>query len=128
MVLLLSSEPLVRTILKELLEGAGYMVVATGDLGSAVDSFVDHRIDLLITRPYVDDVTGHDAAKYLRSKNPHMGILVVAGLPADQRVQDRATLERFEIFPEPFPTAQFLTKVKETLKEASERFNHGQKA
>ena len=32
-VLILISEPLVRLVIKEVLEGAGYLVLATGDLG-----------------------------------------------------------------------------------------------
>ena len=121
MILLLSSEPLIRSVLKEVLEEAGYVVIATGDLGSAVDTFADHRIDLLITHPYVEDIPGHTAAKYLYGKNPHMGVLFVAGILEDDRLQYRADLEHFEIFPEPFTAHQFLKKVKDTLKSAMAR-------
>lgn len=121
MILLLGSEPVVRSVLKEVLEEAGYLVHATGDLGEAVDSFADHRIDLLITHPYVDNIPGHEAAKYLRLKNPHMGVLFVAGIIDDDRLQYRADLEHFEIFPEPFTAKQFLKKVKDTVKAAHAR-------
>ena len=36
-ILLLVSDPVVRSILKETLEREGYTVMATGDLGQAVD-------------------------------------------------------------------------------------------
>ena len=127
MILLLSSEPVVRTVLTQILQDAGYTVVATGDLGTAVDSFADHRIDLLITHPHVDNIPGHEAAKYLHLKNPHMGVLFVAGIPADDRLKYRADLEHFEIFPEPFTPRQFLKKVKETLKAADARFQAAKK-
>ena len=108
--------------MKEVLEKAGYLVHATGDLGEAVDSFADHRIDLLITHPYVENIPGYEASKYLRLKNPHMGVLFVAGVLADDRIQYRADLEHFEIFPEPFTADQFLNKVEGAVKAAQTRF------
>ncbi len=121
MILLLSSEPVVRAALREVLEDAGYLVQATGDLGEAVDTFANHRIDLLVTHPYIENIPGHQAAKYLHSKHPHMGVLFVAGILADDRLLNRADLEHFEIFPEPFTAHQFLKKVKDTMKAAMAR-------
>ncbi len=120
-ILLLGSEPLFRSITKERLEGAGYVVLATGDLGTAVDMLAEHSVDLLITRPYVDNITGHEAARYLRARNPRMGVLMVAGLLNDDRLQYRADLEEFEIFPPPFSADQLLDKVREVLRLARER-------
>jgi CheY-like chemotaxis protein len=50
--LLLVSDPIVRSIFKETLEHEGYMVVAAGDLGQAVDRMKECPPDLLITRTY----------------------------------------------------------------------------
>jgi CheY-like chemotaxis protein len=116
-ILLLGSEPVVRSVMKEILEEAGYVVLATGSFGVAVDMLACGSIDLLITHPYIDNIPGHEAAKYLRAKNPHrMGILIVAGFLNDDRLQYRADLERFEIFPPPFTAAHFIEKVEEVLK------------
>jgi hypothetical protein len=79
---------------------------------------------LLITHPYVDNITGHEAAKYLRTKNPGMGVLIVAGLLDDDRLQYRASLEEFQIFPPPFTRAQFIKTVAEVLKSVHERSRH----
>ena len=117
MILLLSSEHVVRSAMKEILEQAGYVVLATGSFGVAVDMLTCGAIDLLITHPYIENIPGHEAAKYLRAKNPHrMGILIVAGLLDDDRLQYRADLERFEIFPPPYTAAQLVEKVEEILK------------
>jgi DNA-binding NtrC family response regulator len=120
-ILLLDSEPVVRAVMKEALERAGYVVVATGGLGAAVDRLSEGGIDLLITRPYVDNITGHDAARYLLERNPKMGVLVIAGLLDDHRLRDRAAIERFEVFPPPFTADQMIAKVKEVLKATRER-------
>src|ERR1700691_5422786 len=123
-ILLLSSEPLVRTILTEALRQAGYVVSATGTFGSAVDLLADGGIDLLIIRPHVDSISGYEAAKYLHARNPDMAVLIVAGLPEDDRIQYRDDLEGFKRFPPRFTAAQLLEKVDEVLKTAKERGAH----
>ena len=123
-ILLLSSEPLVLTILTEALRHAGYVVSATGSFGSAVDLLADGGIDLLIVRPHVDSISGYQAAKYLHARNPDMAVLIVAGLPEDERIQYRDDLEGFKRFPPPFTAAQLVDKVDEVLKTAKERGAH----
>jgi DNA-binding NtrC family response regulator len=117
-ILLLSSEPVVRGVMKEALESARYVVLATGGFGTAVDKLADCKIDLLITHPYVDSIPGHEAAKYLRARNPKMAVLLVAGLLDDDRLEYREDLEGFETFPRPFTAAQLIAKVEEVLKMA----------
>jgi CheY-like chemotaxis protein len=81
MILLLDSEPVVRSVLKDILETAGYVVLATGSLGVAVDELARCKIDLVITHPYVNSIPGHEAAKYLRTRCPQrLPVLFVAGL------------------------------------------------
>jgi DNA-binding NtrC family response regulator len=107
--------------MNEVLERAGYVVEATGDLGTAVDRVATSDIDLLITHPYVEEITGYQAAKYLRQRNPRMGVLVVAGLVDDDRLNIPAGLEGFEIFPKPFAAAQLIQEVELVLKMTRER-------
>lgn len=117
-ILLLSSEPVARTVVAEALTVAGHVVLATGDLGNAVETLAETPVDLLIISPYIGNIPGHDAARYLREKAPAMLILELAGLPADDRIQIRAELEKFEIFPEPYPLAQLVEKVAQVLARA----------
>lgn len=117
-ILLLMSEPLVRVVIQEVLERAGYLVMATGDLGTAVDRISECKPDLLIISPYVETITGHDAAKYLQARCPTMRILMVAGLLDDTRLEYRAELERVQIFPQPFTADELLDKVRELLDES----------
>jgi CheY-like chemotaxis protein len=114
-ILLLMSEPVVRLVLREALEQAGYVVMATGDLGVAVDRMRECRPDLLIIAPYVETIAGHEAAKYLQGRCPDMRLLMVAGLLSDERLRYRAELEKMAIFPRPFTSAELLDKVKEVL-------------
>jgi DNA-binding NtrC family response regulator len=114
-ILLLISEPLVRLVIHEELERAGYVVMATGDLGTAVERIGESPPDLLMISPYIETIAGHQAAKYLQSRCPGMRLLMVAGLLADDRIQTRAELENIEIFPQPFTGAQLLEKVHKVL-------------
>lgn len=114
-ILLLSSAPVVREVIAEALDRVGHVVLATGDLGRAVEILAETPVDLLVTNPYVEGIPGHQAAKYLRERNPGMPVLFVAGLPADDRIEIRAELEHFEIFPAPFPVAELVEKVARIL-------------
>src|ERR1700747_2081156 len=88
-ILLLVSDPLVRSVLRETLEHEGYTVRATGELGQAVDRLKECQPDLLITRTYVQSLPGHDAAVYLLTKCPKMRVLIVGGLLDDDRLRQR---------------------------------------
>jgi DNA-binding NtrC family response regulator len=116
-ILVLISEPLVRLVIQELLERAGYLVLSTGDLGAAVGRIGEASPDLLIISPYVESITGNQAAKYLQTRCLSMRILMVAGFLNDDRLQYRAELERVEIFPQPFTGDQLLEKVRGILSE-----------
>lgn len=114
-ILLFHSARIVRAVIQEILKNEGYVVRATGDLGIAVDMVRESPPDLLVIDVYVADISGHDAAVYLCQKVPKMRVLMVAGLPDDQRIQVRTTDEHFDVFPEPFAPAKLLAKVKEVL-------------
>ena len=89
--------------------------VATGDLGHAVDLLKQAVPDLLITRTYVQSLTGHDAAVYLHEKLLSMRVLIVGGLLDDTRLQNREVLQGFDVFPKPYTSAELLAKVREVL-------------
>jgi len=114
-ILVFHSAPVVRTVVREILEHEGYLVRATGDLGIAVDMLRESPPDLLLVDVYVADINGHDAALYLCQKSPKMRVLMLAGMPADQRIDIRTAGEGFFVFPPPFAPAELAAKVKQIL-------------
>jgi DNA-binding NtrC family response regulator len=114
-ILLLMSDPLVRSVFGETLDSAGYLVISVGDLGWALDWLTKSSPALLITRTYVSSMPGHEAAKYLKARNPLMRVLILGGVLEDDRLQYREELEGFYVFPKPYTAAQMLEKVKEVL-------------
>lgn len=116
-ILLLSSDPVMRSVLQEVLERGGYLVFTAGNLGTAVDRLKESTPDLLIIRSYIESIPGYDAAAFLRTKCRGLRVLMVGGLIDDDRLQYRMTLERFEVFPKPFAAAAFLEKVNRMLRK-----------
>lgn len=115
MILLLISDAVVCAAVRDALESGGYLVRSVGDLGTAVDRIKEGTPDLLVIRSYIEDISGYDAAKYLRTKVPGLKVLMVGGLIDDDRLVNRMTLEGFEFFPKPYPAATLLEKVREVL-------------
>ena len=114
-ILLLCSDPVIRAVLDETLKGEGYVVLPTGDLGTAVDRLREYKPELLLIRPYIDNMAGHDAAQYLRTKRPGVRVLMVSGLLDDDRLLYRQSLQSIEVFPKPFTADELLAKVREVL-------------
>jgi len=115
MILLLVSDAVARAVLQEALENGGYSVMAAGDLGTAVKRMNESKPDLLIISPYIEDISGYDAAKFLRTKVNGLPVLMVAGLIDDDRLEYRLQLQGFEIFPTPYTASALLAKVKDVL-------------
>ena len=117
-ILLLISDRLVLTVIKETLEREGMFVAAAGDIGLAVDRMAETPPDLLIAGAYTSEISGHEAATYLRSKRPGLKILIVGGFLDDDRLRNRDELAGFDVFPARFTAAQLVTKVTGMLSGA----------
>jgi two-component system, OmpR family, response regulator len=115
MILLLVSDSVARVVIQEALEHGGYTVMAAGDLGTAVKRVGESKPDLLLISPYVEDMSGYDTAKFLRTKCHGLPVLMVAGVIDDERLEYRLELEGFEVFPKPYGAAELLAKVKDML-------------
>ena len=114
-ILLLMSDPIMRSVVQETLANEGYSVFPAGDLGKAVDRLKETTPDLLIIRSYVEGIAGYEAARFLRTKCPGLRVLMVGGLMDDDRLRNPMTLAKFDIFPKPFTAASLIDKVKEVL-------------
>lgn len=114
-ILLLGSDRGIRSVIEKALESAGYTVLLAGDVGAAEELLKEYRFDLLIVRPYTENVSGHDAAMYLRLKSPGLPVLIVPGLLDDPDLETREAVQEFEFFPKPFTAVELVSRVKEVL-------------
>jgi DNA-binding NtrC family response regulator len=110
-----------RSVLHDVLQGAGYLVMKAADLGAAVDRLSEARPDLLVTRPYINSMPGRVAADYLRSRRPGLPVLIVAGFMNEDRLNVQNAIENFYTFPKPFSHDDLLAKVSEVLSHIRER-------
>jgi DNA-binding response OmpR family regulator len=115
MILLLVSDSVARSVIQETLEHAGYAVMAAGDLGTAINRMKESKPNLLIVSPYIEEISGYDAARFLRTKCHGLPVLMVAGLIDDDRLEYRLTLDGFEIFPKPYTAGALVQKVKDVF-------------
>jgi len=80
-ILLLASDQGIRSVIEKALESAGYSVFTAADVGAAADLVKEYKFDLLIVRPYTANVSGHDAAMYLRLRSPITGTMRTENAP-----------------------------------------------
>ncbi len=114
-ILLVDSDPTTRSVLRDALEAAGYLVRAAGDLGKAVDRLTEMRPDLLVTRPYINSMSGWMAAEYLRTRCHGLPVLIVGGFLEDDRNTTRAAIKDIHTFPKPFTRDELLAAVKQVF-------------
>jgi DNA-binding response OmpR family regulator len=115
MILLLISDSVARVVIQEALEHGGYTVMAAGDLGTAVKRVGEAKPDLLVVGGYIEDMSGFDTAKFLRTKVHGLRVLMLAGIIDDERLGYRLEVEGFEVFPKTYSAGELLAKVKEIL-------------
>lgn len=120
-ILLLDSDPVTRAILHDALQRAGYLIMAAGDLGVAVDRVKMSRPDLLVVRPYINSMTGAMAARYLRTKCPGLSVLMVDGFMKDDRLRVQSEVHDLHLFPKPFAPADLLEKVRDVFRAMAAR-------
>jgi DNA-binding response OmpR family regulator len=120
-ILLLDSDPMTRTILHDVLQGAGYLVMDASDLGVAVDRLKMSRPNLLVVRPYISSMSGAMAAKYLRTKCPGLPVLMVDGFIKDDRLRVQREVHDLHLFPKPFAPEELLDKVKDVFRATAAR-------
>jgi DNA-binding response OmpR family regulator len=113
--MLLISDPDMRAVIRDSLTSQGYLVLATADIGKAVDRLKDGPPDLLIIRPYINSMPGHEAVKFLRTKCPGLRVLMVGGLIDDTRITYRDLIQNIHVFPKPFTHEELLGAVQEAL-------------
>ena len=113
--MLLISDPDMRTVIRDSLQSQGYLVLTTAEIGNAIDRLKQGQPDLLIIRPYINSMPGHEAVKFLRTKSPGLRVLMVGGLIDDTRISYTDVIQNIHVFPKPFTHAQLHSAVEEAL-------------
>ena len=78
-ILVIDDEPLVRSLLKQILENAGHDVTEAGDGQEGVRCFRENNFDLVITDHGMPVMNGLDAAFRIKKLNPEIPVLLITG-------------------------------------------------
>ena len=78
-ILLIDDEPLVRSLLRHVLENAGHTVTEAGNGQEGVRSFRENNFDLVITDHGMPVMNGLDAAFRIKKQKPETPVILITG-------------------------------------------------
>jgi len=116
-ILVVEDEPALRTLVRRLLENAGYRVQVAADGEEALElaATLDIPVDLLLTDVVMPRAGGHRVARDLQARWPRLAVLFMSGY-TDDAIAKRGVLEPGTHFlAKPFNVDSLLRKVRDVL-------------
>jgi PAS domain S-box-containing protein len=97
-VLVVEDEPIVRSLVEEMLSSAGYRVVAAATPGEALAiAASDLPIDVVVTDVVMPEMNGHQLAQRIHALRPGLPVLYTSGYPGDI-IEARGLVETGDAF------------------------------
>jgi PAS domain S-box-containing protein len=115
-VLLVEDDPLVRSVARRTLEGAGHRVLVADDGGAALELAGRHAdsIDLLVSDLVMPGIGGTELADRLERQHPELRVLFVSGYASDE-LSGRPALRGRAFLAKPFTPRELLTAIERAL-------------
>jgi CheY-like chemotaxis protein len=117
-ILLVEDDPMLRTLIRRMLEGAGYdlLVAPNGDTALTLARERPGAIDLLLTDVVMPRMNGFELSGHIVSAHPEVSVLFLSGY-ADESNSVRAGLKttRHAFLLKPFTQDVLLGKIQEVL-------------
>jgi CheY-like chemotaxis protein len=122
-VLVVEDEEIVRSLVRELLEGLGYTVLDArdGDEALAVLGRGTPAIDLVITDLVMPRLNGRELARRVYDLRPDASVLLVSGYAGDTATADGPLEPGTAFLGKPFTGVELAEKVRELLDAAPTR-------
>ena len=116
-ILLVEDEDQVRVILKEILEGQGYHVLAAsnGEEALSISQDLESNIKLMITDVVMPQMSGRELAERVLAVRPNLPVLFMSGYTDDAIVRHGLLDEKLHFIQKPFDSATVGRKVRELL-------------
>jgi CheY-like chemotaxis protein len=116
-ILFVEDEQLVRTLVSEMLEDAGYrvLVAANGDEALAAAAVHDGAIDLLLTDVVMPGLSGQQVAERLVQILPELPVLFTSGYKVEAIEQHGVLGPGTAFLEKPFGAQQLTRKLRELL-------------
>jgi len=115
-ILLVEDEKFVREVTREVLQSAGYRVLAAENSLEAASLYELHgtQVELLLTDMILPGETGLALAYRLRRENPRLNLLLVTGYAMQAELRG---LEAEEVLAKPFSTETLLQRIRHLLND-----------
>ena len=114
-ILVVEDEPVVRSLVVEVLNDLGYQTIEAGDATEALPSLEDgQRIDLLITDVGLPGMNGRQLADVARQHRPSLKVLFATGYAESATAKDFLG-KGMAVITKPFAIEAFASKVREML-------------
>ncbi len=120
-ILLVEDDPMIRPLLRRMLEGAGYdlLVAKNGDEALTLANEHPGVIDLLLTDVVMPRMNGFELGGYIGKAHPETNVLFVSGYAADSSsVREGLRTARQAFLLKPFTKDALLGKIKEVLESS----------
>jgi len=114
-VVVVDPEPVVCTVVRNILEQEGYRVFAVADPRAALETIRRHKAALVITNINLPGMSGHDAMALFKQACPGLPVLMLSGLPDSDVIRRWMAEDGFDAFPKPFSARQFAAKVRRIM-------------
>lgn len=113
-ILVVDDEEVVRFVVRDMLEPAGYAIIDTADPQHALRRAREQPVDLLLTDVVMPLVTGPELAAKLLAVSPSTKILLMSAYPIAE-----ATASGWAFIGKPFSVQSLIEKVRQVLEPSS---------
>ncbi len=118
-ILVIDDQPLIREVLRRVLESAGHGVKEAGDGEEGLRAYHEHPADLVLCDIFMPTKGGLETIRVLRQDFPAVKVVAMSGGGFDGRYESLATAEGLGAvasFEKPFTVGELLTVVEEVLR------------
>jgi len=120
-ILVVDDEEAVRSLLRALLEDAGYKVSEAAEGKEAIRQALSEPLNLVITDLVMPEQEGIETIQVLRRRVPNVGIIAISGAFGGQFLATAKILGADAVLDKPVSPEVLLSKVEEVLKQRARR-------
>jgi signal transduction histidine kinase len=119
-ILLVEDEDGVRNLIDQMLQHAGYTVIACANPAEALESAAAHleKIDLLVSDVVMPQMNGFELYEHILEYIPDMRVLFISGYPDEMLDEPSIDQRKNLLLPKPFTYEQLSIFVRQSLEKA----------
>jgi two-component system, sensor histidine kinase len=115
-ILVADDEPVIRSMIRSMLAGAGHHVDVVEDGAAAWAALQAQSYDLLVTDHNMPRMTGLELVRQLRSARMALPVMLVAGAVPEDELQQDPSLQIAATLSKPFEVGELLGTVETVLR------------